>query len=459
MAATRTDAVDLDRVWALKEREDKRFAAERPRSAELLERGRASMPDGLPNSWFRLNYDHPPVYVDGGKGAYFSDVDGHRYLDMMLGISCAFCGHAPEPVAEAIARQARRGSTFQLPVEDAIWVSEELSRRFVALRWQFALSSSQAITDCIRLSRATTGRQKVLKFDANYHGHVDQTLVVLKDGEVKHEYRGLPEESLRGVKVIQFNDVAALEASLAPRDVACVIAEPAMTNIGFVHPNAGYHEALRRITRETGTLLLIDETQTVMCGHGGLTREHQLEPDLFVLGKSIGGGVPFAAYGMNEEVAAVIEREHEAFIVSGAVVDDVAIGGTMWANAISIAAARAVLEQVLTEDAYAQAREIGSRLADGIEGAIRRAGVPWSTYRFYTKSGFTFSPTLPHNAEQARAADIPGFKDAMNVYLANRGVWDGGWWAGPAVSVVHTPVDVDLYVNVFAEFLREVTAE
>lgn len=456
MAPYPAAALNLDGVWALKAREDQRFVAERPRSAELLQRGRNSMPDGIPNSWFRLNYDHPPVYVAEGKGAYFTDVDGHRYVDMMLGISCAFCGHAPQPVAEAIARQAQRGSTFQLPVEDAIWVAEELLRRFAPLRWQFALSSSQAINDCIRLSRAQTGRQKVLKFDANYHGHVDQGLVVLKDGEIEHEYRGLPEESLRGVKVIQFNDVAALERALAPRDVACVIAEPAMTNIGFVLPAPGYHEALRTITRETGTLLLIDETQTLMCGYGGLTREYDLEPDLFVLGKSIGGGVPFAAYGMNQEVAAQIEAKHEPFNVSGAVVDDIAIGGTTWANAISIAAARAVLERILTEDAYAKANAMGSRLADGIERAIADLGLPWSTYRFYTKSGFTFSPTLPRNADEARAVDIPGFKDAMNVYMANRGIWDGGWWAGPAVSVAHTANDVDQYVSVFDEFLHEV---
>jgi glutamate-1-semialdehyde 2,1-aminomutase len=337
MATRGASFLDLNRVWALKAAEDERFVAERPRSAELLARGRAWMPEGVPNAWFWSNYDHPPVYVEQGKGAYFTDVDGHRYLDMMLGISCAFCGHAPEPVAEAIAGQARRGSAFQLPVEDAIWVATELSRRFGPLRWQFALSSSQAIADCIRLARAHTRRPKVLKFDANYHGHVDQTLVILEDGQVRHEYRGLPEEPLQRTKVIQFNDAAALEAALAHRDVACVIAEPAMTNIGFVLPQPGYHGALRRITRETGTLLLIDETQTVMCGHGGLTREYGLEPDLFVVGKSIGGGVPFAAYGMNQAVASQIEAPRAAYTVSGAAVDEVATGGTMWANAISVA--------------------------------------------------------------------------------------------------------------------------
>jgi glutamate-1-semialdehyde aminotransferase len=231
-----------------------------------------------------------------------------------------------------------------------------------------------------------------------------------------------------------------------------------MTNIGFVLPEPGYHDALRRITRETGTLLLIDETQTLMCGRGGLTREYKLEPDLYVLGKSIGGGVPFAAYGMNAELATQIEGTHELFNVSGAVVDDVAIGGTMWANAISIAAARAVLEHILTDDAYAHVRAMGGRLADGIARTISELELPWSIYRFHTKSGFTFSPTLPRNAEEARAADIPGFKDAMNVYLANRGVWDGGWWAGPAVSVAHTADDVDQYVSVFREFLHEVVA-
>lgn len=178
---------------------------------------------------------------------------------------------------------------------------------------------------------------------------------------------------------------------------------------------------------------MIDETQTVMCGHGGLTGEYGLEPDLFVVGKSIGGGVPFAAYGMNQAVAAEIEAARAAYNVSGAAVDEVATGGTMWANAISVAAARAVLEHLLTEQAYARARLLGSRLAHGIRETIADLGLPWSTFYFYTKSGFTFSPALPSNAEEARAADIPGVKDAMNVYFANRGIWDGGWWAGPAV--------------------------
>jgi len=439
----------------LKDEEDARFVAERPRSMALLERGRGSMPDGIPNTWFRFNYDHPPIFVAEAQGARFADVDGHVYIDFWLGISGAFCGHSPEPVTEAIAKRAARGVQFQLPVEDSIWVAEELSRRFAPLRWQFALTSSQSIGDCIRLARAATGRDKILKFDSNYHGHLDQTMVVLEEGVPKPEYRGLVAEAVRYTKVIQFNDVEALDAALEPGDVACVIAEPAMTNCGHLPPTPGYHDALRALTRRTSTLLLIDETQTFNCGFGGLTREYELEPDLFVVGKSIAGGVPFSAYGMKEEVAALIETPHDPYQAYGEPVDEIATGGTMWANALTVAACRAALEYVYTEAAFAHARELGARLADGIERVIAEAGLPWTTYRLFTRTGYTFSPTLPRNAIEARAVDVTGFKDAQRVFMANRGVWDGGWWNGPLVSPAHTADDVDRYVEVFSEFLSE----
>ncbi|SRR6266545_114039 len=447
---------NLDRVRALKELEDKRFIAEHQASMKLLALGRASMPDGIPNNWFRFNYNHPPVFVDQATGARFTDVDGNEYLDFFLGISGAFCGHAPEPVTEAIARRVARGIQFQLPVEDAIWVAEELSRRYAPLRWQFALTSSQSIGDCIRLARVATGREKLVKFDANYHGHLDHTMVVLDDGVVKPEYRGLSADAVRTTKVIQFNDVGALDAALEPEDVACVIAEPAMTNCGHLPPLPGYHEVLRRATRRTGTLLLIDETQTFNCGIGGLTQEFGLEPDLFVIGKAIAGGVPFSAYGMNEEVAALIEAPHQLYQAYGDVVDEIATGGTMWANALTIAACRAALEHVYTEEAFVRARESGARLADGLERAIAEAQLPSTTYRLFTRTGYTFAPSLPRNAIEARAVDLPGFKDAQRIYMANRGVWDGGWWNGPLVSPAHTSRDIDRYLDVFRSFLAEV---
>lgn len=446
--------VDLERVWALQAREDQRFAAERPRSMELLKRARASMPSSVPNAWFRTNYDHPPIFVTEAKGSRFTDADDHEYVDFLIGVCTAFCGHAPDPIVEAVARQAGRGLNLQLPVEDAIWVAEELARRFASLRWQFALTASQAIQDCIRLARATTGREWIVKFDANYHGHVDETMLVVDAGAVVPEYQG--QATTRSTKVIPFNDPEALDAALESRDVAVVIAEPAMTNIGFVTPQSGYHEILRRLTRETGTLLLIDETQTLLCGYGGLTREFGLEPDLFVLGKSIAGGVPFAAYGMNERVAERLESPHAHYEVSGGVVDEIALGGTMWANALTIAAARAALERVLTEEAYARTRALGTSLADGLEAAIEGAGLPWVVQRLYTRVAYVTSPTLPRNGAEARVADIAGFKDAQRVFMANRGVWDAGWWMGPSLSLAHTADDVDRYLEVFTDFLSAI---
>ncbi len=454
----RDAVIDLDRVYAIEEDEQMRFVAERPRSAALQERARGSMPGGVPTTWVgSLNFPHPPVWVTDAQGARFRDVDDHEYIDFLLGICLAFCGHAPAAVVEAVAGRAAQGSMFQQPTEDAVWVAEELSRRFLPLRWQFALSSSQSIQDCIRLARATTGRERLVKFDANYHGHLDATLVVAAGEGVAPEYHGLDPRVLATTEVIPFNDVIALERVLAPRDVALVIAEPAMTNIGIIEPVTGYHDALRALTRDTGTLLLIDETQTLMCAYGGLTNEYGLQADMFVLGKSLGGGiVPFSAYGVAEEVAARIEAPHAAFEVSGEPVDEIALGGTMWSYALGAAAARAALEHVLTEEAYERTIGLGGRLADGLERSIASVGLPWTVQRLGTRASYTTAAVVPRDAADARAADIPGFKDAQRVFMANRGIWDFGWWGGPCLSVAHTAADVEAYVDRFGEWFAMV---
>ncbi len=451
-------AIDLERVHSIEEEEQRRFIAERPRSTALRERARTSMPDGVPTTWVgSLNFPHPPIWVTEADGARFRDVDGHEYIDFLLGICLAFCGHAPAAVVEAVARRAALGSMFQQPTEDALWVAEELSRRFLPLRWQFALSSSQSIQDCIRLARAATGRERLVKFDANYHGHLDQVLVVAAGDSVAPEYQGTDPSVLATTKVIPFNEVDALERVLSSRDVALVIAEPAMTNIGFIEPVAGYHEALRALTRETGTLLLIDETQTLMCAYGGLTNVYGLQADMFVLGKSLGGGiVPFSAYGPAGEVAAHIEAPHAAFEVSGEPVDEVALGGTMWSYAVGAAAARAALEHVLTEDAYERTVALGERLADGIERAIANVDLPWNVQRLGTRAAYTTAADVPRDAAEAREADIPGFKGVQRVFMANRGIWDFGWWGGPCLSVAHTAADVETYTARFSEWLAVV---
>jgi glutamate-1-semialdehyde 2,1-aminomutase len=452
-----TTEIGAERAQALAHAENARFVAERPRSMALQEQARHSMPRGVPMAWMDDLYDHPPVWVSHGEGAHFTDVDGHTYLDLYVADMSAFCGHAPAPVAEAVARRMTLGNQFLLPGEDAIAVAEHLADRYGLPKWQFTSSATQANTEVIRLARELTGRQTVLLFDGKYHGEGDATLVVAQDGEVVAEHRGLPPWITTQARVVGFNDVAAVQAALAPGDVALVLAEPAMTNVGFLLPEPGFHDALRRLSREAGTLLAIDETHSLVCSYGGLAREWGLEPDFLVVGKSIAAGVPLAAYGMRDEVAAVIAPPDEARVVSGAVVDEVATGGTLFGNALSMAAGRAALLEVLTPEAFERTAELGERMAAGLRAAIERAGVPWSVVQHGAHAFYFFVPEPPIDGAGSRAADDPDLRALIRVFMANRGVWESGWWLGPTLSVAHGPDDVDRYVATFDDFLTEVT--
>ncbi|TMK45593.1 MAG: aminotransferase class III-fold pyridoxal phosphate-dependent enzyme, partial [Actinobacteria bacterium] len=301
-------SVDPDVVRRLKAREDERFRVAHPHSRDLLERARASMPNGVPMAWLAdpATYDHLPVWVTEGTGSRFRCVDGHEYVDFNVADMSMFCGYAPEPVVEAVSRRMRAGNQFLLPVEDSIWVAEELARRWRLPKWQFTLSASQANTELIRVARVATARPRVLLFEGKYHGHFDQALVTLEDGREVPEELGLPPDVTEQTRVVPFNDLHAVARALEPRDVAVVLLEPAMTNNqGLILPDAGFHEGLRRITSETGTVLAYDETHTLVCGPGGLTTIWNLEPDAVSLGKSIAAGVPIGAYGMSEELASV----------------------------------------------------------------------------------------------------------------------------------------------------------
>jgi glutamate-1-semialdehyde 2,1-aminomutase len=448
--------VDAATVQALTEVENARFVADRPRSAELTEKARHTMPRGVPMSWMDDLYDHPPVWVDRGEGATFTDVDGHTYLDMYVADMSAFCGHAPPPVIEAVAARIAQGNQFLLPSEDAVVVAEHLAGRYGLPKWQFTLSASQANNEVIRLARALTGREIVLLFDGKYHGEVDATLVISEDGEVVPEMRGLARGVAGQARVIPFNDVAALEAALAPRDVALVLAEPAMTNVGFLLPADGYHDELRRLTREAGTLLGFDETHSLACAYAGFTRELGLEPDFLTLGKSIAAGVPLATYGMREEIAALIAPPEHARDASGVFVDEVSTGGTLFANPLSMAAGRAALLDVLTEEAFERTAELGARMATGLREAFARAGVSWSVAQHGSHACYFFVPEPPTEGAASRAADDPALRLLIRVFMANRGVFESGWWLGPTVSVAHTAEDVDRYLEVFEEFLAAV---
>ena len=447
--------LDRDRIVSLKQREDAAFVAARPRSAELWARSKASMPNGVPMSWHRTSYDHPPLFVDEGAGARFRDVDGREYSDFNIADMSMFAGYAPEPVVEAVSRCVARGTQFLLPNEDAPWVAEELGRRYGLPKWQFTLSATHANTEAIRIARTLTGRDTVLFFDGKYHGHFDEALVDLQDGKLVPEEGGLPRDVTTKSKIVQFNDPEGVRAALEPRDVAIVIAEPTMTNnVGLLLPESGFHEALRAITRETGTVLLYDETHTQVVGPGGLTKMWSLEPDMVTIGKSIASGVPLGAYGMIESVAVTMQRPEGRFDEKEAI----ATGGTLFGNPLSMAAARATMGSVLTSDVYAYTHALGARLADGIEKAIGDAGLPWTTHRFWPRSGVTFAPAMPRNALEAYAAkDIP-LTLLSRVYLANRGVWDAIVGAGPTCAVPATEEDVDRYLEAFGSLIAELTA-
>lgn len=450
--------LDRRRIAAYKEREDERFLAARPRSRELLERGRALMPHGVPMSWMATLWDHPPLFVTEGRGASFADVDGHSYLDFHIADTSTFCGHAPEPVTRAVAEQAARGAQFQLPTEDALWVAAELAARWGLPRWQFTLSATTANVEAIRLARHATGREAVVMFDGKYHGHADDTLVILEEARSAPEYLGLPREAAARARIVQFNDLDALARVLAPGDVACVLAEPAMTNLTIVQPDRGYHEELRRLTRETGTLLVLDETHTLVCGPGGLVGRWRLDPDVVTLGKSIGGGIPVGAYGMTEELAERFETHDEQYAASGEFANELATGGTLFANSLSMAACRAALAEVLTAEAYERTAALGARLADGIESAAARAGLGWRAHRLFAKSGYWFGPELPRNALEVRGGDDLELRALIRVALANRGIWEGGFWLGPAISVAMDEPGVDRYVATLSEILAELTS-
>ena len=416
------------------------------------------MPLGVPMSWMDWLYDHPPLFADSADGAYFEDVDGHRYLDMYANITAAAAGHTHPAVVAAVVDRIRRGVQFGLPTEDAISVSEALANRWGLPMWQFALSSTQSNTDVIRLARIATGRDRILAFEGKYHGHLAELLAIPGAGRAAPEYAGITDADVARTVIVEWNDLDAAERALRAREIALVIAEPALTNSGVVFPSPSFHADLRRMTRDSGTLLLVDETQTLPCAYGGLVREWGLEPDFVVLGKALGGGVPTSAYGMSAGLAELIERDAEPYEVSGERVDEPAIGGTMFGNALSMAATRAALADVWTDENHRRTQRLARRLADGMRAVFDRLDVDWDVYQLGNRAGFRFARDQPLNNAEAGERDIPAVRHLQRVFLANRGVWDFGWWCGPVVSVQASDEDIEFYLRVFSEFMTELLA-
>src|SRR5215831_11861920 len=341
--------ISRGKLQELTQREERKFVADHPRSAELYARAQRSLLSGVPMNWMKKWAGAFPVFVARAKGAHFTDVDGREYIDFCLGDTGAMTGHAPKESMDAIIAQLRRGTTFMLPTEDSLWVGRELQRRFGLPYWQVAMTATDANRFAIRLARQITERKLILVHNWCYHGSVDETIITINNGKPgpKPGNIGPAIDPTVTTKVVEINDVPALEKALAPGDVACVLVEPALTNIGIVLPDPGYHQALREITRKTRTLLIIDETHTICAGPGGYTKAYGLDPDMLTIGKPIASGVPAAVYGFTAEVAERIRKATDTRTS-----DTGGIGGTLAGNALSLAAMRATLEHVLTEKAF-----------------------------------------------------------------------------------------------------------
>jgi glutamate-1-semialdehyde 2,1-aminomutase len=441
-----------ERAERLLERELALFDELHPRSRELSERARASLLAGVPMHWMVRWPGSHAVYAATASGARVRDVDGIEYADLCLGDTGAMTGHSPEPVVRVLAERVARGITTMLPSEDAVWVGEELSRRFGVGRWQFALTATDANRFALRLARLVTRKPKVLVFNWCYHGTVDESFATLRDGRVveREGNLGAPVELEVTTRVVEWNDVDAVERELAHGDVACVLAEPALTNIGIVLPEPGFHDALRELTRRHGTLLAIDETHTLCAGPGGYTRAHSLQPDIVTVGKAIGSGIPSAAYGFTADVAEQIE------VAIGRDDSDVGgVGGTLAANALSLAAMRATLSEVLTDAAFARMIELGERFEQGVGAAVEEAGLPWHVTRLGCRAEYLFRAERPRTGSEAAAGANPLLDRLIHLYALNRGILLTPFHNMALMSPATTEADVDRHTEVFREAVGE----
>lgn len=446
-------SIDRAALAALRRREASTFQDRTPKSRAWLARARHSMPNGVPVAWMAGLFRHPPVVAAGGDGPVFRDLDGNAYCDFNVCDLAMTMGYGPKPIVEAVSRAAAQGAHFLLPVEDTVWVTEELARRVGLPAWQFTLSASAANTEVIRIARFITKRSKILVFDGHYHGHIDETLVTTGADGVEPVQLGLPPSAARETVIVPFNDLAAAEAVLKNGDVALVITEPALTNCLLVEPKPGYLEGLRALTKTHGALFCLDEAHTFQFAYGGLTGSRKLASDFVVLGKGLGSGIAFALYGMSREISDVMEKYLDIDIGPRGL----ATGGTTYGSNIAIAAARASLEQVLTVEGYGRVATLGRLLADRLDTVFKRRNLAWKAFCLGPRSGYCMEPVLPTRAAEAARSIDPELIDARRLYMANRGFWDAVVSAGPQVSFAHEAADIEGYAVTAEAFLAEVT--
>src|SRR3954447_16621085 len=455
---TTAAGLDRERIAALHRAERERFVAEQPRSRELFERARGSLISDVPMTWMAKWAGGHPVFAASAHGASVTDVDGHVYVDFALGDTGAMAGHSPAATVAAVERRLRDrgGPTLMLPTEDAAAVGEELGRRFGVPLWSFALTATDANRWALRLCRAMTRRPYVLVFSHCYHGSVDETFVTLEAGTRPRSREGNVGPAVdptTTTRVCEFNDLAAVERLLADEQAACVLTEPALTNIGIVLPEDGFLAGLRAACHATGTLLIVDETHTLSAGPGGCTAAWELEPDLVTIGKAIAGGIPIGAYGVSAEVGARIEALEGADLV-----DVGGVGGTLAGNPLSLAAARATLDDVLTPEAFAGMAALCDRFVAGVRGVLSAHDVPWSIVQLGARAELAFGPERPRSGGASAALHDTELEDALHLFMLNRGVLITPFHNMALMCPATSAADVDRHTEVFRELVEALVA-
>lgn len=446
-------SIDRARLQSLMAQETARFEAAHPRSKDLFDKAKTAMPDGVPMLWMAKWPGPWPVYVDHAEGAHFRCVDGIDYVDLCLGDTGAMVGHSPKATKDALIAQLNHGITTMLPTEHAEVAASMLAERFGVPMWQFTLTATDANRHMIRYSRQVTGKKKVLVIDYCYHGSVDETFASLDDsGHVvaRRGNIGAPVPLDETTVVVPFNDVDALERAFATGDIACALIEPAMTNIGIVLPQPGWHEALRSLCTEHGAVLIIDETHTICAGPGGMTKRDGLQPDAVVIGKTIAGGIPAGAYGMSAELQ---QRVRDSIELED--IDVGGVGGTLAGNALSLAGIRATLGSVLTAEAYPSMIERATEWTQGVQAVIDEYSMPWQVTQLGARSEYSFMPTAPLNGKEAADSDDFELQQYLHLHALNRGILLTPFHNMALMSPVTTAEDVERHSVAFAEAVAD----
>jgi glutamate-1-semialdehyde 2,1-aminomutase len=449
------------RILAWLADEQREFSARRPRSRTLYAAGEAHYLYGAPLHWMRRWAGGFPLYAERARGARLWCVDGFEYLDLCLGDTGAMAGHAAPAVTAAVSAQLQRGATLMLPTEDAAWVGAELTRRFRLPYWGFTTSASDANRAAIRIARLITGRDRVLVFNGCYHGSVEEAHVGLASGRMVMRSGVHPNavEHQRVSRVVEFNDLAALEAALQGRDVALVLAEPCMTNYGMIEAQPGFLAALRELTRHTGTLLLYDETHTWSAGPGGYTGRDHLDPDIFTIGKAIGGGVPVGLYGVSAAVAARLweHAPRESARPGVRQSSHLGFGGTLAGSALQVAAVRAVLSQVLTAQSFTRMIGLADELCRRARGVVSDCGLPWFIAQSGARVETLLMPQAPRNASELARTRDGALETLLHLYMLNRGVLITPFHSMLLMCPDTTLGDIERYVSVFEALCRQLT--